>query len=97
EGSIAGPAASRQTQPRTATGPARPYVIKDELQQEWSMNCQDIGLMLDDTDIRQLDAVRRHAVQAHLATCSSCAESWNAHLRLLRITIPAVPEALIAG
>lgn len=62
------------------------------------MNCQQIALVLDNRDIRRLEAGEHAAVHTHLAACGDCARAWRAHSRLVARAIapmpPAVPDRL---
>jgi hypothetical protein len=58
------------------------------------MNCQQLTLLLDDTDIGRLSAAERSHVDAHLSSCGQCASEWDAHERMLAASIPAMPRHL---
>jgi hypothetical protein len=61
------------------------------------MNCQDIALILDDSDVANLDAATTRAVDAHLHACPACAADWKLHLRLAHKVLPPVPAGLAAA
>jgi len=42
------------------------------------MNCQDIANLLDDSEILGLPPARQAEVDAHVASCESCAHEWRA-------------------
>jgi hypothetical protein len=54
------------------------------------MNCQDIALLLDDRDVRDLGHAEREHVDEHLRTCAECAAAWDAHARVLETPVAAM-------
>jgi hypothetical protein len=58
------------------------------------MNCQQITLLLDDTEIGRLSAAERSHVDAQFSSCGQCASEWDAHERMLAASIPAMPSHL---
>lgn len=58
------------------------------------MNCQETALLLDDRDIRRLNAAALEAVQSHLSSCAECSAVWDAHARVLAKAVPAMRREL---
>src|SRR5690606_2207874 len=63
---------------------------------ETPMNCQQIALVLDNRDIRRLEAGEHAAVHTHLAACGDCERAWRTHSRLVARAIAPMPPAVPA-
>ena len=58
------------------------------------MNCQDMLLLLNDTDTERLATAQQAEVAGHLASCSACAEDWAAHEWLRNRSVAPMAEGL---
>jgi HEAT repeat protein len=58
------------------------------------MNCQDIQLLLNDSDTQRLTAAKQAAVAGHLQVCPACAGDWNAHEWLRNRRVAPMAEGL---
>lgn len=61
------------------------------------MNCQELGRILDEQELRWLPAAERVAAEAHLAGCPDCARDHQLDLRLASLPIPPLAPQSLAG
>lgn len=58
------------------------------------MNCNEIGLMLDDIDPRERSPAQQRAIDDHLAACRACREAWAAYDEVVAVVVPNMPRDL---
>jgi hypothetical protein len=61
------------------------------------MNCQELGRILDEQELRWLPAAERASAEAHLAGCPDCARDHQLDLRLAALSIPPLAPKSLAG